>query len=103
MYGNAMYEVARQRVAEQQRDARTARQAREQRAALRASRRAKKEARVAITTPVIPDFAHEMFDAVPAPRASSLLFDGHSTGSSGQGEKEEGSEVKRGRHAGTGH
>jgi hypothetical protein len=88
MYGNAMYEVARQRVAEQQRDARTARQAREQRAALRASRRAKKEARVAITTPVIPDFAHEMFgtarDAVPAPRPSSQ-------------------EAGRGRHAGTSH
>jgi hypothetical protein len=85
MYGNAMYEVARQRVAEQQRDARTARQAREQRAALRASRRAKKEAREAIATPVIPDFAHEMFgparDAVPAPRE----------------------EAGRGRHAGTSH
>ena len=85
MYGNAMYEVARQRVAEQQRDARTARQAREQRAALRASRRAKKEAREAIATPVIPDFAHEMFnearEAVPAPRR----------------------EVRRGRHAGTSH
>jgi len=85
MYGNAMYEVARQRVAEQQRDARQAREAREQRAALRASRRAKKEARQAIATPVIPDFAHEMFDAagdaVPAPRH----------------------EARRGRHAGTSH
>jgi hypothetical protein len=85
MYGNAMYEVARQRVAEQQRDARHAREAREQRAAVRAGRRAKKEARRAIATPVIPDFAHEMFDeardAVPAPRQ----------------------EARRGRHAGTSH
>jgi hypothetical protein len=88
MYGNAMYEVARQRVAEQQRDARQARQAREQRAAVRAGRRAKnakKEARETIATPVIPDFAHEMFDeardAVPAPRQ----------------------EARRGRHAGTSH
>jgi hypothetical protein len=84
MYGNAMYEVARQRVAEQQRDARRAREAREQRAALRASRRAKKEAPEVIATPVIPDFAHEMFDvardAVPAPM-----------------------EARRGNHAGTSH
>ena len=88
MYGNAMYEVARQRVAEQQRDARTARQAREQRAAARASRRAKKRAQEAIATPAIPDFAHEMFDgagdAVPAPRPGSQ-------------------QAGRGRHAGTSH
>ncbi len=62
MNGYAMYEVARQRIAEQQRDARQAGEARAQRAAARAARRAKKEAREAIATPVIPDFAHEMFD-----------------------------------------
>jgi len=82
MDGYAMYEVARERIAEQQRGARQAREARAQRAAARAARRAKKEA---IAAPVIPDFAHEMFDvardAVPAPRQ----------------------EAGRGRHAGTSH
>jgi len=82
MDGYAMYEVARERIAEQQRGARQAREARAQRAAARAARRAKKEA---LAAPVIPDFAHEMFDvardAVPAPR--------HEAG--------------RGRHAGTSH
>ena len=82
MNGYEMYEVARERIAEQQRGARQAREARAQRAAARAARRAKKEA---IAAPVIPDFAHEMFDvardAVPAPR--------HEAG--------------RGRHAGTSH
>jgi hypothetical protein len=71
MNGNAMYEVARQRIAEQQRAARQAGEARERRAAAR-GRRARKEAPEAIATPAIPDFAHEMFDAargaVPAPR-----------------------------------
>jgi hypothetical protein len=85
MNGNTMYEVARQRVAEQQRAARQAGEAREQRAAARASRRAKKGTPDTITAPVIPDFAHEMFDAardaVPAPRR----------------------EHPRGRHAGTSH
>ena len=85
MNGNAMYEVARQRIAEQQRAARQAGEAREQRAAARASRRAKKGTPDTITAPVIPDFAHEMFDAardaVPAPRR----------------------EDPRGRHAGTSH
>jgi len=85
MNGNAMYEVARQRVAEQQRAARQAGEAREQRAAARASRRAKKGAQETIIAPLIPDFAHEMFDAardaVPAPRR----------------------EDPRGRHAGTTH
>jgi hypothetical protein len=82
MDGYAMYEVARERIAEQQRGARQAREARAQRAAARAARRAKKEA---LAAPVIPDFAHEMFDvardAVPAPRQ----------------------EAGRGRHAGTSH
>ena len=85
MNGNTMYEVARERVAEQQRAARQAGEAREQRAAARASRRAKKGTPDTITAPVIPDFAHEMFDAardaVPAPRR----------------------EHPRGRHAGTSH
>ena len=85
MNGNTMYEVARQRVAEQQRAARQAGEARQQRAAARASRRAKKGTPDTITAPVIPDFAHEMFDAardaVPAPRR----------------------EHPRGRHAGTSH
>jgi hypothetical protein len=85
MDGYAMYEVARERIAQQQRDAGQAREARAQRAAVRAARRAKKGAREAIATPVIPDFAHEMFDvardAVPAPRQ----------------------EAGRGRHAGTSH
>jgi hypothetical protein len=84
MNGNVMYEMARQRVAEQQRAARQAGEARERRAAARA-RRAKKETRETIAAPAIPDFAHEMFDAVrdavPAPRR----------------------EARRGRHAGTSH
>jgi len=69
MYGNAMYEMARLRIAEQQRAAREAGEAR--RAAARA-RHARKEAPETIATPVIPDFAEEMFaatgDAVPEPR-----------------------------------
>ena len=85
MNGYEMYEVARERVADQQRNARQAGQARAQRAAARAARRAKKGAREAIAALVIPDFAHEMFDvardAVPAPRR----------------------EAGRGRHAGTSH
>ena len=84
MYGNAMYEVARQRVAEQQRDARTARQAREQRAAPRASTaREEGGAGSAIVTPAIPDFAHEMFGTARR----------RGTRRRGQG--------ARGRHAGT--
>jgi hypothetical protein len=71
MNGNAMYEVARLRIAEQQRAAREAGEARGRRAAARA-RRARKEAPETIATPVIPDFAEEMFaatgDTVPAPR-----------------------------------
>lgn len=80
MNGNALYEVARQRVAEQQRAARQAGEARQRRAAARAARRAQKET---IAGPAIPDFAHEMFGTargtVPAPRE----------------------EAPRGRHAGT--
>lgn len=62
MNGNLMYEMARQRVAEQQRAAREAAQARSLRAAAR-GRRARAEAADAIAAPVIPDFAHEMFEA----------------------------------------
>lgn len=74
MNGNLMYEVARQRVADQQR---AARQAGERRTAARArrARKARKETQETIAAPVIPDFAHEMFDvardAVPAPRPGS--------------------------------
>ena len=71
MNGNAMYEMARQRIAEQQRVARLASEARERRAAARAGR-GRKGKRETIATPAIPDFAHEMFDAtVPAPRESA--------------------------------
>jgi hypothetical protein len=74
MNGNVMYEMARLRVAEQQRAARQAGEARELRAAARA-RRAGKEAPETIQTPVIPDFAEEMFtatgDAVPTQRGET--------------------------------
>jgi hypothetical protein len=84
MYGNAMYEIAKLRIEEQQRAARQAGEARQRRAAARA-RRARKEAPETVTRPVIPDFAEEMFtatgDAVPAPRE----------------------ETTRGRHARSGH
>jgi hypothetical protein len=71
MNGSAMYEVARQRIADQQRAARQAGEARQRRAIAR-GRHARKEAPEVVATPVIPDFAAEMFDAakgaVPAPR-----------------------------------
>ena len=71
MNGNLWYEVARQRVADQQRSARRAVEAREARAAARA-RRARNKAPAAPLVPVIPDYAHEMFaelgDAVPTSR-----------------------------------
>jgi hypothetical protein len=68
---NAMYEVTRQRIAEQQRAARAAGEARGRRAAARG-----RHARAAApepAVPAIPDFAHELLDsaaqgAVPAPR-----------------------------------
>ena len=102
MYGYLMYETAKQRMAEQQR---AAQRVREARAAAR-GRRARKEAPEAVATPVIPDFADEMFeaarDAVPAPRTNSLPSDGHSAGSSGEARRvESSSEVARGRHART--
>ena len=72
MNGYVMYEVAKQRIAEQQRAARQASESREQRATVR-GRRARKERAQEIVAPAIPDCAHEMFraaarDAVPAPR-----------------------------------
>jgi hypothetical protein len=71
MNGSSMYEVARQRIAEQQRAARQAGEARTRRAAAR-GRHARKEAAEAVAAPAIPDFAAEMFDgardAVPEPR-----------------------------------
>jgi hypothetical protein len=60
MNGNAMYEVAKQRIAEQQRAARQAGEARERRAAAR-GRHARKGAPEIDATVVIPDFADEMF------------------------------------------
>lgn len=71
-----MYEVARQLIAERQRNARQAGEAYQQRAAAReqraAARRSRKRAREIVAAPVIPDYAHEMFgaeqDAVPALR-----------------------------------
>jgi hypothetical protein len=74
MNGNLMYEITRQRIAEQQRAARQASESREQRATAR-GRRARKERAQEIVAPAIPDFAHEMFetalDTVPAPRQES--------------------------------
>jgi len=71
MNGNLMYEMARQRIAEQQQAAQRAGEARERRAAAR-GRRGKVEVPEESVAPVIPDFADEMFgtarDAVPAPR-----------------------------------
>jgi hypothetical protein len=62
--GNSMYEVVKQRIAEQQEAARKASLARQQRAAAR-GRRSRKEETETIAVPAIPDFAHEMFDAAP--------------------------------------
>jgi hypothetical protein len=71
MNGNLMYDMARQRMADQQRAARQSEQARSLRA-IRRERRAKAASVEEIAVPAIPDFAAEMFDvardAVPAPR-----------------------------------
>jgi len=71
MNGNLMYEMARQRIAEQQRAARLASEAREMRSAAR-RRQPREKARETVAAPAIPDFAHEMFtsapEAVPEPR-----------------------------------
>lgn len=77
MNGNLMYEIARQRVAEQQRIAerqRAAQAAGEARSrhAIARWRRGKAARAEEIATPVIPDFVAEMFEAardtLPAPR-----------------------------------
>ena len=72
MNGNLWYEVAMQRVADQQRSARQAGEAREARAARRARRNRDRAAQEPTVAPVIPDYAHEMFadlgDAVPESR-----------------------------------
>ena len=60
MNGNLWYEIARQRDADRQRDARQAGQARQARAARRA-RRARDKAQEAAAATVVPDYAHEMF------------------------------------------
>ncbi len=71
MNGNLMYDMARQRMADQQRAARQAEQVRSLRA-IRRGRRGKAAPVEEIAVPAIPDFAAEMFavaqDAVPAPR-----------------------------------
>jgi hypothetical protein len=71
MNGNVMYEVAKLRMADMQRAAQRSRDARVARSAAR-GRRARATALETVATPVIPDFAEEMFamtgDAVPAPR-----------------------------------
>lgn len=70
MNGNLMYEMARERMADQQRAARATADARSLRKIARERRKA--AAAEEIPTPVIPDFAVDMFgpalDAVPAPR-----------------------------------
>jgi hypothetical protein len=80
-----MYQMAKQRMAEQQQAAREAAEARSQRAAAR-GRRGKAEAHDVVGTPVIPDFADEMFgtarDAVPAPRQGQEAAPGRHTRSS---------------------
>lgn len=70
MHGNAMYEIARQRIAEQQRAARQAGEAHRRRAEARGRHRENREAGPAV--PAIPDYAEDLlgsaWDTVPAPR-----------------------------------
>jgi hypothetical protein len=72
MHGSIMYEVARQRIADQRRAAVKDGEARVSRAAARA-RRARKQADEPVAMPAIPDYAHELLaaaarDSVPAQR-----------------------------------
>ena len=70
MNGNVMYDVAKLRMADMQRAAQRSRDARVARESAR-GRRARMRALETVATPVIPDFAEEMFaagDAVPEPR-----------------------------------
>jgi hypothetical protein len=71
MHGSIMYEVARQRIADQRRAAVKDGEARISRAAARARRARKQETEQVV--PAIPDYAHELLaaaaqDTVPAPR-----------------------------------
>jgi hypothetical protein len=72
MNGNLMYEMARQRIADQQRTTREATEARK-RAKVARGRHARAAAAEPAVLPAIPDFAHELLDggargAVPAQR-----------------------------------
>jgi hypothetical protein len=70
MNGNLMYEMAKSRIAEQQRQAIAAGEARRQRAEARGRHRKSREAEP--VTPSIPDYAEELIEVaqntVPAPR-----------------------------------
>jgi hypothetical protein len=70
MYGNTMYEMAKARIAEQERRASEAGEARRQRAEARSRRRRQRAADAPV--PVIPDYAEELLEvaqsAVRAPR-----------------------------------
>jgi hypothetical protein len=70
MYGNSMYEIAKARIAEQEKHAREAGEARRQRAEARDRRR--KQRAVDSAVPVIPDYADDLLEvaqnSVPAPR-----------------------------------
>jgi hypothetical protein len=72
MHGSIMYEVARQRIADQRRAAVRDGEARMSRAAARAARRARGKAEGPAATPAIPDYVHELLAAaretVPAQR-----------------------------------
>jgi hypothetical protein len=72
MNGNLMYEMTRQRLAEQERTARRAGEARGWRAIARGRHARAAEAQAPVL-PAIPDFAHELLshkgrETVPAPR-----------------------------------
>jgi hypothetical protein len=70
MNGNLMYEMAKSRIAEEERRAIAAGEARRQRAEARGRRRKQREPEP--VAPSIPDYAEELLDAagntVPAPR-----------------------------------
>jgi hypothetical protein len=76
MHGNLMYEVGRQRLAERQRAARQAAEASEQRAAAR-GRRARAAKPEEIALPVIPDYAHELFDGAAGAAADGAARGRH--------------------------
>jgi hypothetical protein len=79
MHDSIMYEVARQRIADQQRAAVKNGKARTLRA-LGRGRRARRAADEAIATPLIPDYAHELLaaaarDSVPAQRPEEVRLE----------------------------